>query len=119
MENVIEPPSRQSSERSASFSRPEPSRADRKTGFRGWIGPVALLAVLIILGFSLSAWKAHATKKANAAAASQPEPVETIMVATAETRTHRRSTTSIGTVVATRSITLRNELPGTIKEVKL
>lgn len=119
MENVIEPPSRPSSERCASFSRSEPSREDRNSGFRGWIAPISLLAVLLITGFSLASWKAHATKKANAAAASQPEPVETIMVATAETRTHRRSTTSIGTVVATRSITLRNELPGTIKEVKL
>ncbi len=120
MENVIaEPPHRQGSDHSVSLSRPEPSRARRNMGVRTWIAPISLLAILVITGASLAAWKSNATKKANAAAASQPEPVETIMVATAEPRTHRRSTTSIGTVVATRSITLRNELPGTVKEVKL
>lgn len=62
-------------------------------------------------------WKVQANQKANAAAANQPEPMESISVAIAKSREHRRTTTSIGTIVATRSITLRNELPGTVREV--
>jgi membrane fusion protein (multidrug efflux system) len=37
----------------------------------------------------------------------------------AQERQHNRTTTSIGTVVALRSITVRNELPGTVKSVSL
>lgn len=90
--------------------------AKKKTG---WIAPIALLFLLALTGISLALWKKNAVANSNAAAANQPEQVESIMVATAEKRPHRRSTTSIGTVVATRSISLRNELPGTVKEVKL
>ena len=110
---------RKNSEQSESFSIPEASREAKNRGFRAWIAPAGLLALLLATGFSLAAWKNNATKRANAAAANQPEPVESIMVAEAQQRRHRRTTTSIGTVVATRSITLRNELPGTVKEVKL
>ncbi|MGQ0833489.1 MAG: efflux RND transporter periplasmic adaptor subunit [Gammaproteobacteria bacterium] len=55
----------------------------------------------------------------NAASANQPEPVESVTVAVAKEREHRRTTTSIGTVMALRSITLRNELPGTVSRVML
>ena len=40
-------------------------------------------------------------------------------VAVAKEREHRRTTTSIGTVLALRSITLRNERPGTVRQVML
>src|SRR5688572_11705700 len=107
MENaVMEAGEGERAERAAGFS--QPARVKRKAGFRGWIAPICLLGGLIIVGVGLAAWKENATQQANAAAASQPEPVETIMVATAQSRSHRRATTSIGTVVATRSITLRN-----------
>src|SRR6185312_14077010 len=46
-------------------------------------------------------------------------PPESVAVAVATERQHRPTTTSIGTVVALRSITLRNELPGTVREVRL
>jgi membrane fusion protein, multidrug efflux system len=119
MESVIaEPKKGESLNRSFEASHSEPSRAERK-GSAGWIAPVVLLGGLILVGVALASWKKNAAAKANAAAANQPEPVESIMVATAEPRAHRRSTTAIGTIVATRSITLRNELPGTVKEVKL
>jgi membrane fusion protein (multidrug efflux system) len=42
-----------------------------------------------------------------------------VTAAVAEERAHVRTTTSIGTVLAMRSITLRNELPGTVREVGL
>jgi membrane fusion protein (multidrug efflux system) len=107
----------QSCDRSAELAA-NPSRleAGKKTG---WLAPIALLSFLVIAGVGLVLWKKNAYAESNAAAANQPEQVESIMVATAEKRAHRRSTTSIGTIVATRSITLRNELPGTVNEVKL
>src|SRR4029079_18992185 len=54
-----------------------------------------------------------------AASAKQPEPMETVTVAVAKAIEHRQSTTSIGTVLALRSITLKNELAGTVREVRL
>jgi membrane fusion protein (multidrug efflux system) len=119
MESVIaEPKKGEGLSRSFESSHSESPRAERKKS-TGWIAPIVLLGGLILVGVALAAWKKNATAKANAAAASQPEPVETVVVANAEARTHRRTTTAIGTIVATRSITLRNELPGTIKEVAL
>lgn len=86
---------------------------------RKWVSPVILLLSLVGVGAGLVAWKQEATEQANAAAASQPEPVETVTVATAREQQHRRTTTSIGTVVALRSVSLRNELAGTVREVLL
>lgn len=118
MENTITGLSeRQSVDRSASLSQGSSrNAAGRKTG---WLAPIALLSILALTGIALALWKKNAFAQSNAAAANQPEQVEAVMVATAEKRPHRRSTTSIGTVVATRSVTLRNELPGTVQEVKL
>jgi membrane fusion protein, multidrug efflux system len=84
-----------------------------------WITPIVLLICLGLLGGTLAAWKVNATQKNQLAAANQPEPMEVVTVAVAKEKTHRRTTTAIGTVVALRSISLRNELPGTIREVKL
>jgi membrane fusion protein (multidrug efflux system) len=84
-----------------------------------WIAPTVLLICLGLLGGTLAAWKVNANQKNQLAAASQPEPMEVVTVAVAKEQTHRRSTTAIGTVVALRSISLRNELPGTIRETKL
>jgi membrane fusion protein (multidrug efflux system) len=68
---------------------------------------------------ALAAWKQASIKEAEAAAASQPEPVEMISTAVASAREHRQTTTSIGTVLALRSVELRNELPGTVRHVNL
>ena len=86
---------------------------------RTWIRPTAVLATILGVGGLLAGWKYGATREANAAAASQPEPVETVSAAVASERLHRPSTTSIGTLLALRSITLRNELPGTVRYVTL
>ena len=45
--------------------------------------------------------------------------MESVTVAVAKEIEHRQTTTSIGTVLALRSITLRNELPGTVRQVRL
>jgi membrane fusion protein (multidrug efflux system) len=84
-----------------------------------WIGSVLLPAAVLLMGVGLAAWKYDAIQNSQAASASQPEPMETVTIAVAKEIEHRQTTTSIGTVLALRSISLRNELPGTVREVRL
>ncbi len=86
---------------------------------RRLIGSVALVATVVATGGMLAAWKYAAAQDASAAAASQPEPVEMVTAALARERAHQPTATSIGTVLALRSITLRNEVPGTVRRVSL
>ncbi len=86
---------------------------------RGWIGSALLLATVVAVGVGLAAWKYASIQESNAASANQPEPMESVTAAVASERQHRHTTTSIGTVLALRSVTLRNELPGTVREVTL
>ena len=81
------------------------------------VAPLVLAAVLLAIGVFLTAWK-HNSLAAERAAV-QPEPVEVVTVAVATPTEHRESTTAIGTVLALESITLRNELPGTVRHVSL
>ncbi len=83
----------------------------------GWIGPTALLATVALTAGGLAAWKYAALQEASAT--SHPEPMETVTAAVAADHPHRSMTTSIGTVLAMRSITLRNEVPGTVAQVSL
>lgn len=85
----------------------------------GWMASIFLLAVLAAAGTALATWKVRALQEAETLAAQQPEPVEFVTTAVARPREHQRSITSIGTVLALRSTTLRNELPGTVREVLL
>ena len=86
---------------------------------RGWIGSLLLLLSVVGTGVYLAAWKHASIQEADAASANQPEPLESVMAAVAKEREHRPTTTSIGTVLALRSITLRNELPGTVRQATL
>ena len=86
---------------------------------RGWIGSSLLLVTIVAAGIGLAAWKYTSIQETYAAAANQPEPMESVTVAVAKEVEHRQTTTSIGTVMALRSITLRNELPGTVRQVRL
>ncbi len=88
-------------------------------GPRGWIASSVLLATILAAGGTLAVWKIGSLSAAEAAAASQPEPVEVVAAAVARSSEHRPTVTSIGTVLATRSVTLRNELPGTVQDVRL
>ena len=81
------------------------------------VGSLVLAVVLLGTGTVLAAWKHN--RLAAEKAAVQPEPVEAVTVATAASRTHQETTTAIGTVLALESITLRNELPGTVRHVSL
>lgn len=78
-----------------------------------------LLLVVLACGAGLAAWKYLSIQSSHAASAHQPEPMESVTVVEAQEIRHRPTTTSIGTVLALRSITLRNELAGTIRQVRL
>jgi membrane fusion protein (multidrug efflux system) len=83
------------------------------------LGAFVLLATVVGSGSALAVWKGNAIRDSAAASAQQPEPMEVVTAATASTREHRSSTTSIGTVLALQSVTLRNELAGTVRHVSL
>jgi len=83
------------------------------------IKSAVLLTALLGIGGALAAWKYGAVAASQAAGANQPEPVEAVTAATAAAREHRSATTAIGTVLALRSVTLRNELAGTVRQVHL
>jgi len=86
---------------------------------RQWIGSLLLVGAVIVSGVLLSAWKRSNIAESEAVAASQLEPAEAVVTARVREHEHIRTTTSIGTVVALRSITVRNELPGTVRHVAL
>jgi membrane fusion protein (multidrug efflux system) len=81
---------------------------------RRGVSGFVLLAVVLGTGVLLASWKEGTDRDAAAAAAHQPEPVERVMLATAESRDHHATTTAIGTVLSLRSITLKNEVSGTV-----
>lgn len=86
---------------------------------RNWIGTVLLIILVLSTGIGLVAWKYESIQASAAASANQPEPMESITVAVAREMDHRQTTTSIGTVLALRSVMLKNELAGTVREVRL
>ena len=94
-------------------------RSPLSLGRRGLTGSAVLLAVLVLTGGGLVAWKRSAIRKSDAAASHQPEPIESITMAVAKQQQYRPTATSIGTVLALNSITLRNELSGTVRRVSL
>ena len=75
---------------------------------------LTLIGALLAAAVSLGAWKYSAIRGADAASANQPEPTETVAAAVASARPHQEIASAIGTVLASRSITLRNEVPGTV-----
>ncbi|MBO0699393.1 MAG: efflux RND transporter periplasmic adaptor subunit, partial [Zavarzinella sp.] len=85
----------------------------------GWIASALLILIVLGIAAGLGFYKYTTIQKAMAAAADHPEPMESVTVAIATEREHRRTTTAIGTVVALRSITLKNELAGTVRQVTL
>ena len=99
--------------------RESPNMSRAFLNSRGWIASTLLFATLLATGAGLAAWKYTDLAASAAASANQPEPMESITAATAVEREHRRTTTSIGTVLALRSITLRNEVAGTVERVRL
>src|SRR5438552_3447110 len=90
-----------------------------QTSNRSWLRSAVLLLTLVVTGTVLAAWKHASIRRADAVAASQPEPMASITSAVAERRMYRPTATAIGTVLALNSITLRHALAGTVHEVML
>ena len=86
---------------------------------RGLAGSTILLATVLVTGGGLAAWKVASLRASDEAATHQPEPVESVTAAVAKEREYRPTTTSIGTILALNSITLRNEIAGTVRRVSL
>ena len=86
---------------------------------RAWIGSLLLLVAVVATAGCLAAWKYASMREADAASGRQSEPMESVKAAVAKEFHHRPTTTSIGTVMALRSISLRNELPGSVSRVLL
>jgi membrane fusion protein, multidrug efflux system len=78
-----------------------------------------LVGTVMGSGVLLAAWKQGVTKEAAAASAKQPEPVERVTFAIAESREHHATTTAIGTVLALRSISLKSEVFGSVVRASL
>jgi membrane fusion protein (multidrug efflux system) len=89
------------------------------SALRRGVAGFVLLAVVLGSGVLLASWKQGNDESAAAAAANRPEPVERVTLATAEAREHHATTTAIGTVLSLRSITLRNEVSGTVARESL
>ncbi len=86
---------------------------------RSALGSIVLIGSLLVLGIALAAWKSSAIRKSAAEAANQPEPMESATAAVATSRDYRPTITSVGTVLALRSITLSNEIAGTVRQAAL
>jgi RND family efflux transporter MFP subunit len=82
-------------------------------------GSIVLLLVIALTAGGLVAWKRNSIKKSDAAASHQPEQIESITMAVAKQQQYRPIATSIGTILALNSITLRNEVSGTVKRAAL
>ena len=86
---------------------------------RRLIGSVVLILAVLGVFATLGARKVAAVKAEKAAASQQPEPMEVVSAATVAPRDYRGKVTAIGTVLAIRSVTLRNELAGTVRDTSL
>jgi len=84
---------------------------------KSWFRSSVLVILVLATAAGLASWKHSSIEATNAAAAKQPEPQESVTVAIAKERLHRASTTSIGTITAIRSITVQNEVAGTVHQV--
>jgi membrane fusion protein (multidrug efflux system) len=85
---------------------------------RRFLSSSLLLVAVVGSAVWLAVWKGNALREAEAASITI-EPAETVSVAAVRPEMDRPTTTAIGTVLALRSITLRNELPGTVRHVAL
>lgn len=94
-------------------------RSHSFTALRRGVAGFVLLGVVLGSGVLLAAWKQDTNQKAAAAASHQPEPVERVTFALAEAKDHHATTTAVGTVLALRSITLKNEVSGTVARTTL
>ncbi|MCW1914691.1 efflux RND transporter periplasmic adaptor subunit [Luteolibacter sp. GHJ8] len=84
-----------------------------------WVASLGLIAAVAAVGAGLAMKKKADIQKSMAEAAMMPEPMEAVIVQSARETEHRRVTTAVGSVLALRSVTLKNELAGTVEKVDL
>lgn len=83
------------------------------------IRSLVLLATVAVTAAALAGWKQHSLQAAEAAGASQPEYSELVSAAYAHVTEYHPSTIAVGTVVALRSVTVSNEVAGTVRQATL
>ncbi len=96
-----------------------PTSTSQRSLFGRSLASLLLLAGVAGGGFWLVNFKRSARAESAAIAASQPEMVSIVNAVPARASEHVRTSTAIGTVRALRSVTLRNELPGSVREIHL
>jgi RND family efflux transporter MFP subunit len=84
-----------------------------------WIASLGLISAVAAGGVGLATWKRNDLRKAAEEAAMMPEQMEAVVVAQAREVEYRKTTTAVGSVLALRSVTLSNEVPGTVASVDL
>ncbi len=89
------------------------------SGAARWLASLVLILAAGGGAYLLMRAKGEANAQAAAAAANQPEAAAVVSAAAARSASYARTTTAIGTVRAVRSVMLRNELPGSVREVNL
>jgi membrane fusion protein, multidrug efflux system len=80
---------------------------------------IILIASAVGVAGGFGFWKHQSLNEAKVAARTRPGVVETVAVALAQECEYQRTTTAIGTILATRSISVRNALAGTVKSASL
>lgn len=81
---------------------------------RSWI---VAIATMVLLALVLGGYKLAQQLSAQEALAAAQEPVEAVASVRARVAPYAQETRSIGTIVATRTVDLRNELAGTVTHV--
>lgn len=83
------------------------------------IRSLVLLATVAGTAVALAGWKQHSLMAAEAASANQPEYSELVSAAFVQASEYRPSTIAVGTVLALRSVTVSNEVAGTVRHASL
>jgi membrane fusion protein, multidrug efflux system len=83
------------------------------------VASIAVLIAVLATGAALATFKYSSIQESAAQAANQHEPMESITASTARKVEHRQTSTAIGTITALRSVTLQNEVSGTVRRVNL
>jgi membrane fusion protein (multidrug efflux system) len=86
--------------------------------YKSVIGSLFIVLIVLAVGGGLAYWK-HASLARQAVAAAPPEMPETVVIRRVLPVSYRQSVTSIGTVLAPRSVELRTEAMGTIQSLTL
>lgn len=82
------------------------------------LGSVVLLGAIAAIVLGLAAWKRGKLAE-SASHGAMTMPPDAVLTKVASEREYQRTTISIGTVMALRSVTLQNELAGTVRRVDL